>query len=317
MERKMTLSEGLFLVIGFLAFCGGIVCTFFFKPVFPIGLFTVSVVCVLLFAIMSPKGEAELKAAYEKAKDNLEVKEKELSSVKRDLENMTRNALSRESECKELRTKMEELSSKLSEASTEAKSVKKTVLFNEELLKEEEQVNLKEIGQDTIEQLKSFAKEAGIRLSFTCSADSVIYTGSSKLLNIMMRNIVDNAIKYMRRPGNMHITLSDTGEDIFMIFKDDGMGLRADELPYIFDLNFQGSNRVSGNGLGLTQAKDIVNAYDGVIYAKSAPGEGMGIYVQLPKKTVASFAETEIETEAAFETAPEDAPEEEVVNEQE
>ena len=40
--------------------------------------------------------------------------------------------------------------------------------------------------------------------------------------------------------------------------------------------------RISGNGLGLTQAKAIVEYYGGTIYAKSNTGNGMGIYIQLP-----------------------------------
>ncbi|MCR5431645.1 MAG: HAMP domain-containing histidine kinase [Lachnospiraceae bacterium] len=157
----------------------------------------------------------------------------------------------------------------------------KTVLFDEALLEEKESVDMGEIVKHTIAVMEPFAMEAGIRTGCVC-AGNVEYTGSRKLLTVMMKNIVDNAVKYMRRPGNMHITVSNVADDIFIVCKDDGLGIGKDELPYIFDLNFQGSNRVSGNGLGLTQARDIVNAYGGTIYARSAPGAGMGIYIQLP-----------------------------------
>lgn len=50
------------------------------------------------------------------------------------------------------------------------------------------------------------------------------------------------------------------------------------------ELNFQGSNRLSGNGLGLAQARAIVEYYGGTIYAKSTQGGGMGIYIQLPSR---------------------------------
>jgi two-component sensor histidine kinase len=157
----------------------------------------------------------------------------------------------------------------------------KTVLFNEELLEEKEQVDMGSVVGETLEIMDPFATAAGIRTGYVCSGD-VTYTGSRMLLSVMMKNIVDNAVKYMRRAGSLHITVSNVADDIFIVCKDDGLGIGKDELPYIFDLNFQGSNRVSGNGLGLTQARDIVNAYGGTIYAKSAPGAGMGIYIQLP-----------------------------------
>jgi len=157
----------------------------------------------------------------------------------------------------------------------------KTVLFDETLLEEKETVDMGEVVKETIDVMEPFSSAAGIKTGYVCSGD-VKYLASKKLMSVMMKNIVDNAVKYMRRSGNMHVTVSNVADDIFIVCKDDGLGIGKDELPYIFDLNFQGSNRVSGNGLGLTQARDIVNAYGGTIYAKSAPGAGMGIYIQLP-----------------------------------
>ena len=82
--------------------------------------------------------------------------------------------------------------------------------------------------------------------------------------------------------GSLLITISSIGDDIFIVLKDNGNGLSEHETKHIFELNYQGTNRVSGNGLGLTQAKAIVDYYGGSIYAKSMIGRGMGIYIQLP-----------------------------------
>ena len=89
----------------------------------------------------------------------------------------------------------------------------------------------------------------------------------------------------MHRNGNLVITVSNIGDDLFIVLKDNGEGLPSSETAHIFELNYQGSNRVSGNGLGLTQAKAIVEYYGGTIYAKSNSGNGMGIYIQLPAVT--------------------------------
>ena len=67
-----------------------------------------------------------------------------------------------------------------------------------------------------------------------------------------------------------------------VVLKDNGEGLDESETEHIFELNYQGSNRISGNGLGLAQAKAVVEYYGGNIYAKSSHGGGMGIYIQLP-----------------------------------
>ena len=98
----------------------------------------------------------------------------------------------------------------------------------------------------------------------------------------MFRNIIDNSIKYMQKAGTLVVTISAIEDDIFIVLKDTGKGLPENETKHIFELNYQGSNRISGNGLGLTQAKAIVEHYGGTIYARSPGGNGMGIYIQLP-----------------------------------
>ena len=88
--------------------------------------------------------------------------------------------------------------------------------------------------------------------------------------------------KENKNNGEIKLVNYNIEEDLFVVLKDNGEGLPESETKHIFELNYQGSNRISGNGLGLTQAKAIVNYYGGTIYAKSTQGKGMGIYIQLP-----------------------------------
>lgn len=137
-------------------------------------------------------------------------------------------------------------------------------------------------AKDAMESLQSFAEKQNIKLHLSASCDTLLMKADPDSIRILFRNIIDNSIKYMGRPGRMIITISLLGDDIFLILKDTGNGLSEEETSHVFELNFQGSNRVSGNGLGLTQTKMIVEAFGGTIYAKSSPGNGMAIYIQLP-----------------------------------
>ncbi len=138
------------------------------------------------------------------------------------------------------------------------------------------------LAQKVVEDMQSDCTRAGIRLELSTSSASLLYQADERYIRMMIRNIIDNSIKYMMQEGTLVITLSNAGSNIFIAFKDTGLGLPAEEMPNIFDLNFQGSNRVSGNGLGLAQVKAIVEHYHGTIYAHST--NGMGIYVQLPRE---------------------------------
>ena len=154
-----------------------------------------------------------------------------------------------------------------------------------------EMVDIIRITQDTIEELRSFAVKSGIDIRLTNEKSEIFVKANRERLHIMFRNIIDNSIKYMRKRGFLQITVSNIDDDIFIILKDNGYGLSSDETSHIFELNYQGSNRISGNGLGLTQAKAIVNYYGGTIYARSTKGNGMGIYIQLPTNEVTGGGE--------------------------
>lgn len=145
-----------------------------------------------------------------------------------------------------------------------------------------ETINILQIAQDTISELSSFADAAEIKILLSALENDLLVKANKGRLRILFRNIIDNSIKYMRRSGTLIITISNIGDDIFIVLKDNGNGLSEHETKHIFELNYQGSNRISGNGLGLTQAKAIVDYYGGSIYAKSMIGRGMGIYIQLP-----------------------------------
>ncbi len=143
-------------------------------------------------------------------------------------------------------------------------------------------VNIIQTAKDTIQEFLSFSSAAGIQIQVSTAADDLFVKADAQRIRILFRNIIDNSIKYMKQAGNLVITISPIGDDIFIVLKDSGNGLPETETPHIFEINYQGSNRVSGNGLGLTQAKAIVESYGGTIYAKSMPGKGMGIYIQIP-----------------------------------
>ncbi len=145
-----------------------------------------------------------------------------------------------------------------------------------------EQVDLLASCSAVIAEMEPFAKQAKIEMQLNAADEAVRIQAHPKRIRILFRNIIDNSIKYMDRAGSLVVTISRLEDDIFIIFKDNGCGLSEMELEHIFELNFQGSNRTSGNGLGLAQSKVIVEHYRGVIYARSGAEGGMGIYIQLP-----------------------------------
>ena len=143
-------------------------------------------------------------------------------------------------------------------------------------------VDIIDVARKTAEEFHDAAALAGLIVRVSSRESRLFVKADPEMLRVLFRNIIDNSIKYMNRQGSLIITISSVGDELFIVLKDTGEGLPSDEVRHIFELNYQGSNRISGNGLGLAQAKAIVEYYGGTIYAKSTSGEGMGIFVELP-----------------------------------
>lgn len=110
------------------------------------------------------------------------------------------------------------------------------------------------------------------------------------LIKQAIRICVDNSVKFTPDSGN--ITINSIWQDgqAFISITDTGMGISADDLPYIFNRFYKAdksrTRESSGTGLGLSIAKWIVEKHDGSIKAESQPGIGTRMEISLPGAAV-------------------------------
>ena len=208
----------------------------------------------------------------------LKEKDEELDIRQEAIDNITSDLDKANNELKKAMGEMDGLSEKIS--ASEAGSYESLLPPDDD--DDTANVDIIDICNRAIKELEADAKRVGLRITVSSASERLMVKASAKRLLIMFRNIIDNSIKYMQREGSLVVTISAIEDDIFIVLKDTGKGLPENETKHIFELNYQGSNRISGNGLGLTQAKAIVEHYGGTIYARSPQGNGMGIYIQLP-----------------------------------
>ncbi|WP_028234549.1 sensor histidine kinase [Pseudobutyrivibrio sp. MD2005] len=124
-------------------------------------------------------------------------------------------------------------------------------------------------------------KEANILIQISEPNDEVYARAEEKCLRILFKNIIDNAVKFTGENGKIVITISKALEEVIIVIRDTGEGVPESDLDLIFDMNYQGENNKGGAGLGLAQAKAIVEFFGGRIYARSTIEEGMGIFIHL------------------------------------
>ncbi|QKS70369.1 response regulator [Paenalkalicoccus suaedae] len=111
-------------------------------------------------------------------------------------------------------------------------------------------------------------------------------------MNQVIVNLVSNAIKHTDERGllTFSITVNESGEELgfngelILEIRDNGAGIEADKLPYIFERFFKSSsvNSSGGTGLGLAITKQIVDYHKGSIWVESELGVGTVFYIRLP-----------------------------------
>jgi signal transduction histidine kinase len=125
-----------------------------------------------------------------------------------------------------------------------------------------------------------------IKVSFSGTTEE-IYADKDKISQVII-NLLSNAQKYTPQGGLVSINVTGTQDSAEIIVKDNGPGIPAEDLPYIFERFYRADksrNRLTGgSGIGLTIAKAIVTAHNGKIEVHSKLGEGTEFLVLLPKE---------------------------------
>lgn len=148
------------------------------------------------------------------------------------------------------------------------------------------QTDMTELVRRVHSNYRALAREKGIKLLFEptnvpCYAE----VDRDKIVQVIT-NLVLNGIKYTSSGGSVRLVVDWSLDSIIVMCEDTGIGIKADDLPYIFNRLYRADksrSRFSGGvGLGLSIAKALVEAHHGVIEAESRVGHGSRFSVRLP-----------------------------------
>ena len=138
------------------------------------------------------------------------------------------------------------------------------------------QIKLTEILKESIKRVNSLAKEKNLKISLT--SDNSAVSGSRELLIELFVIFLDNAIKYSQSNSKIEVSSLQKGDQVSVSFKDSGIGIKSDDLPFIFDRFYRADKsrtrtQVGGHGLGLSIAKQIIQYHHGRVSVVSTPGK--------------------------------------------
>jgi signal transduction histidine kinase len=137
--------------------------------------------------------------------------------------------------------------------------------------------------RDAIDAMQARAAAAEIALSDGLSGNLRILR-DGPAIQLMLRNLLDNAIKYSQAGGAVRVELDRGDAEAVIRVRDDGRGMDGDELENAFRPFWRGSDKATGGtGLGLHLVREIVQAHGGAVaVASEGPGRGCEVTVRLP-----------------------------------
>jgi len=125
-----------------------------------------------------------------------------------------------------------------------------------------------------------------VQIGFNKSERNPIISADTIMINRVITNLLDNALKYTNSGGRISVNLEDREKDILVQITDTGIGISEENLPHIFDAFYRVNYDSQGSGLGLSIVKKIVEAHGGKIWAESKVGKGSTFSFTLPKQEI-------------------------------
>lgn len=155
-------------------------------------------------------------------------------------------------------------------------------LENQEIAIKKENFSLDEQLRETVLIYETQWNSRNIELDV--DLDTVDYTGNRELLAQVWQNLFGNAMKFVSDNGRIRLLLRQKETSVEFSIADNGIGMNKEIAERVYEKFYQGdaSRASSGNGLGLTLAKRIIDLHRGTISVSSKPGKGTTFTVSLP-----------------------------------
>jgi len=144
---------------------------------------------------------------------------------------------------------------------------------------------LRELVEEVYDSLEQEFVKREVSFENLVSEDFKMFADRQKLF-LLLRNLIDNAVKYNKRGGKVWVRAKKEGNKQILEVEDTGIGIPPEHVPFIFERFYRvdkgRSREMGGTGLGLSIVKHIVFLHGGEIMVHSKPGEGSRFSVIIP-----------------------------------
>ena len=148
------------------------------------------------------------------------------------------------------------------------------------------EIKLKPFVERVVHDLSEFAEKKEVKIEIEIPEEALI-KADEKIFHAIMKNLIDNAIKYNREGGNVVVGFRDLTREVEIYVCDTGPGIPKSHIPFIFERFYRversRSRKLGGTGLGLSIVKLAIERLRGKVEVESEEGKGTCFKIYLPK----------------------------------
>ena len=147
-------------------------------------------------------------------------------------------------------------------------------------------IDLRLLAEKCVRHFHQVARDAGLNLRLQASQHLPLVNANSRMISRALNNLLENAIKYTPRGGNIAVHLRSESDQIIIAVQDDGYGIRREHQIDLFEryvrVSREEHRRIRGNGLGLYIVRSICEHHGGSASVRSSEGVGSTFSINLP-----------------------------------
>lgn len=155
-----------------------------------------------------------------------------------------------------------------------------------------QEVSLKDVVSLAVVTVSPYAIHKDIQFVTNIRSCEKIWADPNDF-EIILNNLISNAVKYNRTGGTVTVTVDCNENDFIITVEDTGIGINPDETAMLFEefsrIKNDKTRNIGGSGLGLSIVKKVVELYHGVINVESIPDKGSAFTVIIPRIQVTNL----------------------------
>jgi signal transduction histidine kinase len=149
-------------------------------------------------------------------------------------------------------------------------------------------VDLHDIARSVADTVEPMAGQKHVDIIMDVP-ENIFIRADSKEIEIIISNLVSNAVKYNKEGGKVFLTIRKIGNYYIIMVEDTGIGISEEDQSKLFRdfvrIRSSQTKNIAGSGLGLSIVKKMVDLYDGTIELKSIPDTGTTFTIKIPDQS--------------------------------